>query len=414
MSKKIIAVVSTFLLIVLILRFIQFYNSHPSYYNGEHVFLMTTLQSEPTAGNSGQKFTIHTSTNQLISVTADAYPTFHYGQVVSVSGELQSHTFPDGTTILSMYHPKVILKKESENIITAAATRIKSHTEGVYNAAMPSIPASLLMGIVFGAKEQFPANFWSDLQATGVLHVIAASGMNVTFVSAALLYTLGLFFRRRTALVIGIFGVIFYVFLVGFQASILRASVMGILAFGASLLGRQYIAIFALLCSGYVLLFWQPNFLFDVGFQLSFMATVGIMLLKPLIPVPDNFVTESLTTTLAAQLGTLPILLGVFGQVGLLSILVNALVLWTIPLLMIFGSVAAIVGLAFPVIGELFLYPILPFLVYFQTVVSYFGQSDLVLHLDAVPFEIWIGYYCLLGCWVLFGKRKMKVKSSQL
>ena len=112
------------------------------------------------------------------------------------------------------------------------------------------------MGIVFGAKEQFPTNFWNDIQATGVLHVIAASGMNVTFVSAALLYTLGLFFRRQTALVIGSLGIIFYVFLVGFQASILRASIMGLLAFGAGLLGRQQIAAIAIFISRYLLLLW--------------------------------------------------------------------------------------------------------------------------------------------------------------
>lgn len=156
---------------------------------------------------------------------------------------------------------------------------------------------------------------------------------------------------------------------------------------------------------------YQPLFLFDVGFQLSFMATLGILFLKPLIPLPDNFVTESFTTTLAAQLGTLPILLGVFGQIGLLSVLVNALVLWTIPLLMIFGSIAAIIGLLFPFLGQLLLYPILPFLVYFQSVVSYFGQSNLVIHATNMPVEMWIGYYCLLAAWV-FSKKKIKIETN--
>ncbi len=395
-----------FLLIVLVFRFIQFYHSNPIYHDGEEVALTTTLQAEPTSSSGGQKFTIRTPTNQLISVTTEANPAFHYGQVVQVSGRLQSHKFADGQTILSLYHPTVLLKKESDNPISAFAIAIKLHTEKMYTNALPQIPASLLMGIVFGAREQFPTNFWNDLQTTGVLHVIAASGMNVTFVSAALLYTLGLFLRRRTALVIGSLGIIFYVFLVGFQASILRASIMGLLAFGAGLLGRQNVAAFALFVSGYLLLLWQPSFLFDVGFQLSFMATLGIMFLKPLIPLQDNLLTESFTTTLAAQLGTLPILLGVFGQIGLLSLLVNALVLWTVPLLMIFGSLSAIIGLAFPFIGQLLVYPILPFLVYFESVVSYFGQSNWMIHLSNVPAVMWIGYYCLLAAWVFSRKKK--------
>ncbi|HSX08594.1 MAG TPA: ComEC/Rec2 family competence protein [Candidatus Saccharimonadales bacterium] len=414
MSKVALVIISIFLLGGLLFRFFQFYHSNPTYHDGEEVSLVTTLQAEPLASSGGQKFSFRTPVGQLISVTADADPQLHYGQIVTISGRLQSHSFEDGTSILSLYHPMIVVKKASTDPLSAFAHVIKSRTETLYNKALPQIPASLLMGIVFGSKEQFPANFWGDLQATGVLHVIAASGMNVTFVSAAMLYTLGFFFRRQTALIIGSLGIIFYIFLVGFQASILRASIMGLLAFGAGLLGRQHMAAIALVISGYVLLLWQPSFLFDVGFELSFMATLGILFLKPLIPLPDNFITESFTTTLAAQLGTLPILLGVFGQIGLLSVLVNALVLWTVPLLMIFGSVAALVGLAVPVVGELLVYPVLPFLVYFQSVVSYFGQSDWVFHVTDVSPIVWIGYYSLLIAWVFLKKKKIVLRSDPL
>jgi len=413
MPKRVLIIVSIILLAVLLLRFQQFYNSHPSYHDGQHITITTTLQSEPTIGSGGQKFTIRTPASQLISVTADISPHYHYGQVLEIDGQLQTTTFSDGSTLLKLSHPNIIVKKQADNVISAFANKIRLHTEALYNDALPQISANLLMGIVFGAKEQFPSNFWNDLQSVGVLHVIAASGMNVTFVSAALLATLGLFLRRRTALVIGSFGIIFYVFLVGFQASILRASIMGLLAFGASLLGRQNLAVFAVFVSGYLLLLYQPSFLFDVGFQLSFLATVGIMYLKPLLDEPvkrlgkvGELGGETFTTTLAAQLGTLPILLGVFGQIGLLAVLVNMLVLWMIPILMIFGSVAAIIGLVFPFLGKLFLYPVLPFLVYFQSVVSYFGQSGWVLHVNNLPPAIWIGYYLLLAGWVFFHKKK--------
>lgn len=372
-------------------------------------------------GSGGQKFIIQTQTNQLISVTADAEPHMHYGEVITVSGRLQTYRFQDGSTLLRLYHPHIAIKKDAADELTAVAIMIKMHTENLYRNALPEVSANLLMGIVFGAKEQFPTNFWSDLQATGVLHVIAASGMNVTFVSAALLYTLGFLVSRKKALFISCFGIIFYVFLVGLQPSILRAGVMGLLCFGAGFLGRQYIAVIALFVSGYLLLLWQPNFLYNTGFQLSFMATLGILFLKPLLDQPlerfggvGELVGESVTTTFAAQLGTLPILLAAFGQIGLLSILVNALVLWMIPLLMIFGSIAAIIGLVFPFVGQLFLYPILPFLVYFQSVVSYFGQSNWVVHVSSLPMEVWIGYYCLLAAWVFFQKKKMVLQTERI
>src|SRR5581483_4978694 len=181
MSFKKLFVIVGILFVILILRFIQFYHSNPTYHDGEEVSLVTTLQAEPMVSSGGQKFSFRTPPGQLISVTADAGLVLHYGQIVTISGRLQSHSFQDGTSILSLYHPTIVVEKASTDPLSALAYVIKSRTQTVYNKALPQIPASLLMGIVFGSKEQFPANFWTDLQATGVLHVIAASGMNVTF-----------------------------------------------------------------------------------------------------------------------------------------------------------------------------------------------------------------------------------------
>ncbi|MGH9856634.1 MAG: ComEC/Rec2 family competence protein, partial [Acidobacteriota bacterium] len=318
--------------------------------------------------------------------------------MLDISGKLDAKQVSEERTIYLLYQPKILVQKEAANSVAALAQHIRQRTKALYESALPPVSSSLLMGMVFGAREQFPDDFWNALQTTGVLHVIAASGMNVTFVSAALLFTLGAFLKRQLALVIGCLGIIFYVFLVGFEPSILRASLMGLLAFGASLLGKQYFAVFAVLVSGYVLLLWQPGFLFDVGFQLSFLATLGILFLKPIFDRrlgKFGVLGESFTTTLAAQLGTLPILLGVFGQFGLLSLLVNALVLWTIPVIMFFGSLGAIFGLVFVPLGKLFLFVSLPFLLFFETVVAFFGGIDWVLHISELPLAFWIGYYCL-------------------
>jgi competence protein ComEC len=419
MPKTSIASIIFLLIVVLALRFVQFFHSHPPYHDGQQVNLIITLQQEPDFSYKGQKFSIKTPTNQLISVSANTYPRYHYGQVVTIRGKLKSYTFPDGKTIFTLYHPKIALQQDADNPIAAAANTVRLQTRTLYRLTLPPISASLLMGMVFGANEKFPDSFRQALQTTGVLHVIAASGMNVTFVSAALLYTLGLFFNRKNALVIGGLGIVFYIFLVGFQPSILRASIMGLLAFGAGLLGRQNIAIFGLFVSGYLLLLWQPNFLFDVGFQLSFMATLGIVFLKPLLDEPlgklgkvGELGGETVTTTLAAQLGTLPILLSVFGQFGLLSVLVNALILWTVPFVMVFGSLAAIFGLLFSPLGQLLLYPAYPFLFFFELVVSFFGKSNLVIHSNSLPLSIWIGYYFLLAACVLLQKKQIKVAAT--
>ncbi|MGI8419554.1 MAG: ComEC/Rec2 family competence protein [Candidatus Levyibacteriota bacterium] len=401
--------------VVLFFRFQQFYHSNPSLKDGQKFDVTTTLQAEPKFSNQGQKFSIKTPINQLIFVTASAFPRYHYGQVIQVQGMLKAKTFDDGQTIFLLYHPKIVFKQDAENPVAAGAKDIRDRTETIYDAALPPTSASLLMGIVFGAKEQFSDEFWQDLQATGVLHVIAASGMNVTFVAAALLFTLGLFLQRRVALVLGSFGIFFYVFLVGFQPSILRASIMGLLAFGAGLLGKQNFAAVAVFVSGYFLLLYQPSYLFDVGFQLSFLATLGIIFVKPLIDgwfskfgKLVEFGGEAVSTTLAAELGTIPILFGTFGQLGLLSLLVNALVLWTVPLLMIIGSVAAIVGLVFPLLGQLLVYPALPFLLFFELVVSYFGARGWVMTFTHWSWTFSVGYYLLLAAIILIKKPAQK------
>jgi competence protein ComEC len=393
---------------VLLWRFYSFYQSQPTYKGGQIIRLQTMLQEEPDLTNKGQRFSIKTPVNQRISITAQSFPRYAYGEVIEISGLLQEKRLDNGSTFYSMYYPEIVVKSESENVVFGWAKAIREKSKSLYEATLPPLSASLLMGIVFGAKEHFPKNFFYSLRATGVLHVIAASGMNVTFVAAALLYILGTIMRRQIALLFGCLGIIFYLFLVGFEPSILRASIMGLLAFGASLLGRQHIAVYAVLVSAYLMLLWQPAFLFDLGFQLSFLATLGILFIQPILPIPKNFLTEPIATTIAAQIGTLPILLGVFGQFGMLSILVNAVVLWTVPIVMLLGSLGAIVGLLIPPFGQVLIILCLPFLLFFETVISFFGGAMWVLSVGSLGWPFSVGYYLLVCAVVLLKKPEQK------
>jgi competence protein ComEC len=219
-------------------------------------------------------------------------------------------------------------------------------------------------------------------------------------------------------------AVIFYTFIVGFQSSILRASIMAIIACTASIFGKQNFGLFSLVLTAVFMLFWQPSLLFDVSFQLSFLSTIGILLVKPVLDIwveklgnlgKSGVVKGDITTTLAAQLGTLPVMLGTFGNYGVLSILVNALVLWTVPVLMICGSLAVLFGFVFEPLSYVFLWISYPFLLFFQVVVSYFGRSSLLITLQNIPGIIWIGYYCLLFGFVSFvriRKREMVLQTE--
>jgi competence protein ComEC len=161
------------------------------------------------------------------------------------------------------------------------------------------------------------------------------------------------------------------------DAPIVRAAIMGTLAFGAQGLGRLNLAWRALFISILAMLIINPLWIEDLGFILSVVATASLMLFErkvnSLIRFVPSVLREGLSTSLAAQIGVAPILYASFGQFNILSPLINALVLWTIPIITIVGSIAAISGLFIAGLGKLILMFIFPLTYWFITVVDYFA-----------------------------------------
>jgi competence protein ComEC len=239
------------------------------------------------------------------------------------------------------------------------------------------------------------------------MHVIAASGMNVTMVSGFLFYIFSLVLKRQRAIFLSIAGVIFYDFLAGFQASIIRASIMGALAFSSQILGRQRDGVYALFLTAFVMLFLWPQFLTDIGFQLSFASTIGILIIPSLFKRWQNGISADLITTVSAQIATLPLLLGSFGTYSAWSVVVNALVLWTVPVLMVLGGFAAIAAFVFSPLAQLLLYLCLPFLAYFQSITGFFAGLRGSLSVQNLPWQLTLAYYLsLIALLALISKKK--------
>ncbi len=412
MSIAKLTVIAFFLLVVLSVRMIFFYGNLPIYREGQKIKFFAKLSEEPQLVSGRQQFRVKTPDGLGLSIVTGASPIFAYGDRISIEGKLRQKY-----SRFVIYYPLVKKEESDKNIITQIAVLIRKRAKSLYEGTLPPVSASLLSGILFGGKQGMPDDFLRELRSVGVLHVIAASGMNVSFVAGALIFTLGSLFKRQLALVLGIFGVIFYALLAGFEPSILRASIMAILAFSASLLGRQNIALLSVFLTAYVMLFFNPLLLSDIGFQLSFLSTLGILLIKPILPFGQSIIlSDDIGTTIAAQIATLPVMLIVFGEYGLLSILVNALVLWTVPILMFLGSIALLVGLFFEPLGKLILFFTLPFLLLFEKIVSFFGGFGLRLTVDSFPTAGIIGYYLLLLGFILFlksNKKAMEITSSE-
>jgi ComEC/Rec2-related protein len=410
---------SKLIIIILILfaplgfRFYTYFQHVPTYADGQAIFLQAVLQENPELSNRGQSFMVKTPDNQRIYLQTNLSELYQYGDTLAIDGQLQVSKSEDGREFLHLYFPKIRVHKEVKNPLLEARSYIREKSFGLFEATLPPIASQLLLGIVFGAKGDFSDVFFEDLQTTGVLHVIAASGMNVSFFTGAVMFSLGRVVKRRIAIILSIFAVIFYSFLVGFEPSILRASVMAIIAFTASFLGRQNLALFALFLAGTGMLLWSPSFLFDVGFQLSFMATLGILLVNPRLKWFEKWSSfgEDVKTTLSAQIGTLPILLGTFGSVGVLSILVNVLILWTVPILMLLGTLGVVGGIMFAPLGKLFLLLSLPFLLLFEKVVSFFGSFNLNFTMETFPWALGVGYYLIIAA-LLLRFRNSEIKQT--
>lgn len=392
------------LLIILGFKFNFFYQNQTQFTDEQAVSFETTLLSQPQVVGNQQAFTANYR-NQKIKISTGRFPEINYGDFVRISGKISNKN-----DRVLMYFPKMEIANNPQNIFQSGLKNInllRQKLISLFVETLPSPSSSLLLGIIFGIKEQMPKDFTNNLRTSGVFHVIAASGMNVTLVGGFISAGFAFFFKRQIAIGLSILGIVFYAVLAGLEPSIIRASIMGILVFSAQIMGRQTLAVNGLALAGFGMLFNDPTLISDVGFQLSFVATLGILYIKPLFGKQEGIVSEVLTT-IAAQVATLPILLANFGTYSIYSVLVNGLVLWTVPMLMMIGGVGAILGLILAPLGQLLIYLCYPLLLYFESIVNFFGKIGGVLIIKNFPWQFTAGYYCLLASALLFFKRPIR------
>jgi competence protein ComEC len=404
------------LLFLVLLRLITFKPAAPLQ-DGQQLSFTTQLTTVPQVTGNNQQLAVSYQGNAL-SVRTAAYPSYLYGEKLAFSGKVTTKVLDGTRTVNTMYFPKITMVPSANAL--ALAGWVRGRVKTAFAGSLPPTSSSLLMGIVFGGKEDLPKSFTTSLQRTGLTHVIAASGMNVSLFAGFLLTLTLPLLKRQYAVILSMLGVGFYTLLAGFEPSIVRASIMALFAFGAALFGRQNTGILSLSLTGAVMLLLDPTLLSDIGFQLSIASTAGIMLVenrmgsmggkgKKLLPA---LVADDLQTTIAAQLATLPIMLVHFQQYGLFSVLVNALLLWVIPPLMIIGLIAAACAVVILPLGGLVSLSGLPFLWLFETVVQELGPRLPLLKLSSVPISLVVGYYLLLSAWLIGSwGRKVSQKS---
>lgn len=284
---------------------------------------------------------------------------------------------------------------------------------------LPYPQSALLAGIILGNQSSLPFYFKKQLQITSTIHIVVVSGQNLTILAGFVMSLVSLIGRRKT-ISLTIFVIIFYSLITGFGVPVVRAAVMAGLAYTGNLLGKEGTGWWILFITGGVMLLYQPNWLLNISFQLSFLATFGVIVVAPIFgevmkKIP-KLLREDFAVTLAAQLMVLPIIAYNFNQISLAGLLANSLVLWSVPLVMISGFVAMLLGLVNQLLGQIV--GLIPgiLLTYFIYIVQLFSKMPgASFSVYGTGIVMWIGYYLILsvGVWKLkMGVRNLKMEKE--
>lgn len=309
-----------------------------------------------------------------ILVMTSPYPSFTYGDEVRITCALESPQPFNGFRYDRYLQRKDIyalcrrpslslIATGRGNVIYASIVRMKEYFRRSLEQALPEPHAALAVGMLLGGDAGLPRDAREWFTRTGTAHIIAVSGFNVAIVVGVLTATLiGIGMRRQRTYLAIIVGVILFVMLTGAQASVVRAGIFGSIALLARWLGRKQDARVALALTATVMAAINPFIVrYDVGFQLSFLATMGITWLQPIFvdvlrlnkwQVPlKRLMKEYVLTTIAAIIATQPLIMYAFGGVSYIAPIANILIVPVIPAAMGLSFVTAVMGLVAPALG---------------------------------------------------------------
>jgi competence protein ComEC len=314
------------------------------------------------------------------------------------------------------------------NLILNAIYSYKEHAKATLYRMWPDPEASIFAGILLGDESGISEDLDRAFKDTGTSHIIVISGFNITILVALLIGVFGRLLGRGR---IGIFrgaifvliGIAAYTILVGADAAVVRAAIMGGMALFASLIGRRQDGLNTLFFVAAIMAAVNPSILMNIGFQLSFAATLGLILYaEPLKEaferLASRFVTveraqrwsrpvgEYILFTLAAQVLVLPIIVYNFQRLSLSSLIANPLILPAQPPVMILGGLALLAGTIYYPLGQLLGWLAWPFMAYTIRVVELIAEMPGgVLELGEVSAALVIAFYAILFG-ITFGGRK--------
>jgi competence protein ComEC len=409
-----------------------------AFYNNKEIVLQGIVASEPDRRADKQKLDINVSIIKGIDhkvtgkvlVTTNLYPIFYYGDELQIACHLAAPKEFSGFAydrylvrydIYSVcYYPPINkLRGNQGNWFYATIYKLKAAIRNKINSNLSEPQASLASGILLGDMSGAGPDVQLAFSHSGLSHIAAVSGMNVSIIAAvsmSVLLFLGCW--RRQAYYLSVLFIIIFIILVGLPASAVRAGVMGFLALTALAYGRTNKLTNALIFAAAVLLFFNPKLLRDdVGFQLSFLAVLGIIYVYPFFRQRFENIKSAvargaldvLAITVSAQVFTLPIIAYNFSIISLVAPLANLLVLWSITFLTIGLMAVVLISFIFPILAFWLFLPfdlLLRYVVYVAKISSALPGG--YLQLDYVWPGWLVFYYIFIGIIVVFYQRRVR------
>lgn len=369
----------------------------------------------------------HPKNNVLVK--AETYPIYNYGDRIEFSGDIdkvesfetdQGKIFDYPNYLLMKFKAVGIVKyprnvklvSHGGNPIVAGVFATKRKVEDTISQTMPEPQGALDQGLLTGTKINFTKKFEEALRRTGTSHIVAISGFNITIILAVFFH-----FMRRSAgywpaIISGILAVVLFTILTGGNASIVRASIMGSLGILAVIFGRQAKIEHTIFIAAGLMILLNPLIVrFDAGFQLSFLAVLGLIYFSPKF---DNWfgkiryyeklpkaAREAISATFGAQLMTWPVLIILFSQISIIAPLVNAIILPFVPITMALGFGAAVLAMIIPVLGNVISF--FPWLMLTGMVKLIEGAGQLPLSSVAInnisPWVV-VGWFVIVIFWI--------------
>lgn len=373
--------------------------------------------------------------NTLVRVTTQNIQPFAYGDVVVVKGVLKTPDSFETNTARTFLYKEYLETQGVTHTISFAS--VGKTTEGSFSflralyaskrffvdhltMVLPEPQAGFAAGLLLGEKRAMGSELEDIFRTVGIVHIVVLSGYNLTIVAESIMRLLSFVFLPRTRTILGVCSLCIFAVMVGLSATVLRAACMAVLVLVARAFGRTSTALRGLSIAALGMLVWNPCvLLYDPGFQLSFLATLGLIVVSPLLEdwvgwVPTRFqIREYVTSTMATQIFVTPFLLYAMGNVSLVALFANVLILSAVPLSMLLSLVAGIAGIVFGSSALYLGFPAYALLSYMLFVAGTLARVPFA-SIEIPPFSVWymVMLYVCMGVFLFWYTQHKKTSSA--